>query len=38
MADGAGDLRSLAARAVAHVHGGTLAREDDRVVLRLSAT
>ncbi|MDX6564427.1 MAG: two-component system, OmpR family, sensor kinase [Gaiellales bacterium] len=38
MAEGAGDLRSLAARAIAHVHGGTLAREGDRVVLRFSAT
>jgi hypothetical protein len=36
--DGAGDLRALAALAVARVHGGTLAREDDRVVLRLAAT
>jgi hypothetical protein len=36
--DGAGDLRALAALAVARAHGGTLAREDDRVVLRLSAT
>ena len=38
IAEGAGDLRSLAARAVAHVHGGTLAREGDSVVLRLAAT
>jgi hypothetical protein len=38
MAEGAGDLRSLAALAVALVHGGTLAREGDRVVLRLAAT
>jgi signal transduction histidine kinase len=38
LAEGAGDLRSLAARAVAHAHGGTLAREGDRVVLRLAAT
>lgn len=36
--DGAGDLRALAALAVARAHGGSLAREDDRVVLRLSAT
>jgi signal transduction histidine kinase len=36
--EGAGDLRALAALAVARAHGGTLAREDDRVVLRLSAT
>jgi hypothetical protein len=35
---GAGDLRALAALAVARAHGGTLAREDDRVVLRLSTT
>jgi hypothetical protein len=36
--DGAGDLRALAALAVARVHGGSLAREGDRVVLRLAAT
>lgn len=35
-ADGAGDLRALAALAVARVHGGTLAREGDRIVLRLA--
>ena len=38
MASGAGDLRSLAALAVARAHGGTLAREDDRIVLQLAAT
>jgi hypothetical protein len=38
IADGTGDLRALAARAVARAHGGTLAREDDRIVLRLAAT
>jgi hypothetical protein len=38
IADGTGDLRALAALAVARAHGGTLAREDDRVVLRLAAT
>jgi light-regulated signal transduction histidine kinase (bacteriophytochrome) len=38
MAHGAGDLRSLAALTVARVHGGTLAREHDRIVLRLAAT
>lgn len=36
--DGTGDLRALAALAVARLHGGTLAREDDRVVMRLAAT
>jgi signal transduction histidine kinase len=36
--EGAGDLRALAALAVARAHGGTLAREDDRVLLQLSAT
>jgi phospho-acceptor domain-containing protein len=36
--EGTGDLRALAARAIARLHGGALAREDDRVVLRLAAT
>jgi hypothetical protein len=35
---GSGDLRALGALAVARAHGGTLAREGDRVVLRLSPT
>jgi signal transduction histidine kinase len=38
MAEGTGDLRALAALAVARAHGGTLAREDDRIVLRLAPT
>ncbi len=37
-AGGAGDLRASAALAVARAHGGTLAREDDRIVLRLAPT
>jgi hypothetical protein len=37
-AEGEGDLRALAALAVARAHGGTLAREGDRVVLRLAPT
>ena len=36
-AAGTGDLRALGALAVARVHGGSLAREDDRIVLRLTA-
>lgn len=36
--DGAGDLRALAALTVARAHGGSLAREGDRVVLRFAAT
>ena len=38
MAEGTGDLRARAALAVARAHGGTLAREDDRIVLRLAPT
>ena len=38
MADGAGDLRALAALAVARAHGGTLAREERQIVLRLAPT
>jgi hypothetical protein len=38
IADGTGDLRALAALAVARAHGGTLAREGDCIVLRLAAT
>jgi hypothetical protein len=36
--DGAGDLRALAALTVARVHGGSLARAGERVVLRFAAT
>jgi signal transduction histidine kinase len=38
LVDGTGDLRACGALAVAHAHGGALAREDDRVVLRFLAT
>jgi hypothetical protein len=38
LVDGTGDLRARAARAVALAHAGTLAREGDRVVVRLAAT
>jgi hypothetical protein len=34
---GTGDLRALGALAVARVHGGSLAREHDRIVLRLTS-
>jgi signal transduction histidine kinase len=37
-AAGTGDLRAVGALAVARVHGGSLAREDDRIVLRYSGT
>lgn len=36
--DGTGDLRARGALAVAHAHGGALAREGDRIVVRLAAT
>jgi hypothetical protein len=38
LVEGGGDLRSLAALAVARAHGGSHAREQDSVVLRLAAT
>jgi hypothetical protein len=37
-AAGEGDLRALGALAVARAHGGTLAREGDRMVVRFAAT
>ncbi|MEO9176597.1 MAG: histidine kinase dimerization/phospho-acceptor domain-containing protein [Gaiellales bacterium] len=36
--DGTGDLRARGALAVAHAHGGALAREGEWIVVRLAAT
>jgi hypothetical protein len=38
LVDGSGELRAVAASAVARAHGGALAREGDRLVVRFGAT